>query len=111
MKKSRKPGRNSPSAKTKRADVREVTSRVNVPRASKRPAETKQPETQPPRLVLASFPAPCRRLPPFAHHRPGQGDVLLERVPCAPTFERSSPVPSSYARGEQRCHVRAEARR
>lgn len=39
MKKSRKPGRNSPSAKTKRADVREVTSRVNVPRASKRPTE------------------------------------------------------------------------
>jgi hypothetical protein len=39
MKKSGKPGRNSPSAKTKRADVREVTSRVNVPRASKRPTE------------------------------------------------------------------------
>ena len=39
MKKSRNPGRNSPSSKTKRADVREVTSRVNVPRASKRPTE------------------------------------------------------------------------
>jgi hypothetical protein len=39
MKKSRKPGRNSTSAKTKRADVREVTARVNVPRASKRPTE------------------------------------------------------------------------
>ena len=39
MKKSRNPGRNSPSAKTKRADVRKATARVNVPRASKRPAE------------------------------------------------------------------------
>jgi len=39
MKKSRKPGRNSPSAKTRRAEVREATSRVNVPRASKRPTE------------------------------------------------------------------------
>ena len=40
MKKSRKPGRNSESAKTKRADVREATTpRVNVPRASKRPVE------------------------------------------------------------------------
>ena len=40
MKKSRKPGRNSPSAKTKRAEVREMsTPRVNVPRASKRPTE------------------------------------------------------------------------
>ena len=39
MKKSRKPGRNSPSAKTKRSDVREETQRVNVPRASKRPTE------------------------------------------------------------------------
>ena len=40
MKKSRKPGRNSASAKTKRADVREATTpRVNVPRASKRPTE------------------------------------------------------------------------
>ncbi len=40
MKKSGKPGRNTASAKTKRADVREATTpRVNVPRASKRPAE------------------------------------------------------------------------
>jgi hypothetical protein len=40
MKKSRKPGRNSPSAKTKRSDVREATTpRVNVPRQSKRPTE------------------------------------------------------------------------
>ena len=40
MKKSGKPGRNSASTKTKGAEVREVTTpRVNVPRASKRPAE------------------------------------------------------------------------
>jgi len=40
MKKPGKPGRNSPSAKTKRSEVREVTTpRVNVPRQSKRPAE------------------------------------------------------------------------
>jgi hypothetical protein len=39
MKTSRKPGRNSPSTKTKRSDVRKVTPRVNVPRASKRPTE------------------------------------------------------------------------
>ena len=47
MKKSRKPGRNSPSAKTQRSDVREVTtSRVNVPRAVETPGGTKQPEAQ-----------------------------------------------------------------
>jgi hypothetical protein len=39
MKTSRKPGRTSPSAKTKRSDVRGKTQRVNVPRASKRPTE------------------------------------------------------------------------
>ena len=40
MKKSGKPGRNSASTKTKGAELREVTTpRVNVPRASKRPAE------------------------------------------------------------------------
>jgi hypothetical protein len=39
MKNSRKPGRSAASAKTKRADVRKVTPRVNVPRASKRPTE------------------------------------------------------------------------
>ena len=40
MKSSRKPGRRSPSSKTKRSDVRAVTTpRVNVPRASKRPTE------------------------------------------------------------------------
>ena len=40
MKAKRKPGRSAPSAKTKRSDVRKVsTPRVNVPRASKRPTE------------------------------------------------------------------------
>ena len=40
MKSSRKPGRRSPSAKTKRSQVRELTTpRVNVPRQSKRPTE------------------------------------------------------------------------
>ena len=40
MKKPRKPGRGSPSAKTKRSEVRALTTpRVNVPRQSKRPVE------------------------------------------------------------------------
>ena len=40
MKTTRKPGRKAPSAKTKRADVREATApRVKVPRQSKRPTE------------------------------------------------------------------------
>jgi hypothetical protein len=40
MKSSRKPGRSAPSTKTRRSDVRKVsTPRVNVPRASKRPTE------------------------------------------------------------------------
>ncbi len=39
MKTSRKPGRNSPSTRTKRSAVRKATPRVNVPRASKRPTE------------------------------------------------------------------------
>jgi hypothetical protein len=40
MKAKRKPGRSAPSAKTRRSEVRKVsTPRVNVPRASKRPTE------------------------------------------------------------------------